>query len=172
MTEFTLPLDYRKQYVHNKHNHPTVWTQQIPRQFALLLNASNITAGLQMALLSILICQCNRHSVKPFPAVSPYDTAYRVLQNVAATYLKQREEQRINNLWNKHGCKQVEKKWRWDWHCYCTHWPATRYRSVVMWWHTRRNQISSFARNGPVHLNRTVGVSSVDYWQPRCAHQR
>jgi hypothetical protein len=23
-----------------------------------------------------------------------------------------------------------------------------------MWWHTRRNQISSFARNGRVHLNR------------------
>ena len=38
-----------------------------------------------------------------------------------------------------------------------------------MWWHTRRNQISSFVRNGRVHLNRPMGVSSVDYWQPRCA---
>ena len=39
-----------------------------------------------------------------------------------------------------------------------------------MGWHTRRNQISSFARNGRVHLNRPVGgVSSVDCWQPRCA---
>ena len=39
-----------------------------------------------------------------------------------------------------------------------------------MWGHTRRNQISSFARNGPVHLNRPGGgVSSVDCWQPRCA---
>jgi len=26
-----------------------------------------------------------------------------------------------------------------------------------------------FRRNGRVHLNRPVGVSSVDYWQPRCA---
>jgi len=26
-----------------------------------------------------------------------------------------------------------------------------------MCWHTRRKQISSFARNGPVHLNRPVG---------------
>ena len=39
-----------------------------------------------------------------------------------------------------------------------------------MWRHMRRNQISSFARNGPVHLNRpVVGFSSVDCWQPRCA---
>ena len=38
-----------------------------------------------------------------------------------------------------------------------------------MWWHTRGNQISSFARNRRVHLNRPVGVSSVDYWQLRCA---
>ena len=29
-----------------------------------------------------------------------------------------------------------------------------------------------FRRNGRVHLNRRGGVSSVDYWQPRCAHQR
>ena len=28
-----------------------------------------------------------------------------------------------------------------------------------------------FRRNGRVHLNRG-GVSSVDYWHPRCAHQR
>ena len=40
-----------------------------------------------------------------------------------------------------------------------------------MWRHMRRNQISSFAQNGPVHLNRPGGwgVSSVDCWQPRCA---
>jgi hypothetical protein len=37
------------------------------------------------------------------------------------------------------------------------------------WRHMRRNKISSFARNGRVHLNRPGGVSSVDYWQPRCA---
>ena len=29
-----------------------------------------------------------------------------------------------------------------------------------------------FRRNGRAHLNRPGGVSSVDYWQPRCAHQR
>jgi len=29
-----------------------------------------------------------------------------------------------------------------------------------------------FQRNGRVHLNRPVGVSSVDCWQPGCAHQR
>ena len=29
-----------------------------------------------------------------------------------------------------------------------------------------------FRRNGPVHLNRRGGVSSVDYWLPSCAHQR
>jgi len=28
-----------------------------------------------------------------------------------------------------------------------------------------------FRQNGRVHLNQR-GVSSVDYWQPRCAHQR
>jgi len=45
-----------------------------------------------------------------------------------------------------------------------------RYRPVEMWWHTRRNQISSFVRNGRVHLNRPRGgVSSVNYWQPSCA---
>ena len=38
-----------------------------------------------------------------------------------------------------------------------------------MWWHTRRNQNSSFVRKGPVHLNQSEGVSSVDCWQPRCA---
>ena len=38
-----------------------------------------------------------------------------------------------------------------------------------MWWHTRRNHISSLGRKGRVHLNRLGGVSSVDYWQPRCA---
>jgi len=29
-----------------------------------------------------------------------------------------------------------------------------------------------FRRNGRVHLNLPGGVSSVNYWQPRCAHQR
>jgi len=29
-----------------------------------------------------------------------------------------------------------------------------------------------FRPNGRVRLNRRGGVSSVDYWQPRCAHQR
>jgi len=29
-----------------------------------------------------------------------------------------------------------------------------------------------FRRNVRVHLNRSVGVSSVDCWLPRCAHQR
>jgi len=38
-----------------------------------------------------------------------------------------------------------------------------------MWWHTRWNQISSFVRNGRVHLNLPVGVSSVDCWQQRCS---
>jgi hypothetical protein len=28
-----------------------------------------------------------------------------------------------------------------------------------------------FRLNGRVHLNRQGGVSSVDYWQARCAHQ-
>jgi len=28
-----------------------------------------------------------------------------------------------------------------------------------------------FARNGRVHLNRWGASSSVDCWQPRCAHQ-
>jgi len=37
-----------------------------------------------------------------------------------------------------------------------------------MWWHMRRNQISSFARYGRIHLNELAwGVSSVDYWQRR-----
>jgi len=29
-----------------------------------------------------------------------------------------------------------------------------------------------FRRNGRVHLNRPGGVSPVEFWQPRCAHQR
>ena len=33
-------------------------------------------------------------------------------------------------------------------------WPLSYFRPAEMWWHTRRNHISSFARNGPVHLNR------------------
>jgi len=31
---------------------------------------------------------------------------------------------------------------------------------------------TSARRNGRVHLNRQGAVSSVNYWQPRCAHQR
>jgi len=39
-----------------------------------------------------------------------------------------------------------------------------------MWWHTRRNQISSFGeRDESISIG--GGVSSFDYWQPRCAHQ-
>jgi len=66
----------------------------------------------------------------------------------------------------------------------------TRFRLTAfeMWWHMRGNQISSyciwnvmthaqkpdfvFRRKARVYLNRRWGVSSVDYWQPRCAHQR
>jgi hypothetical protein len=36
-------------------------------------------------------------------------------------------------------------------------------------------QKPDFRRKGRVHLNRRAGgggVSSVDYWQPRCAHKR
>jgi len=38
--------------------------------------------------------------------------------------------------------------------------------------HAKENQISSLQPNGRVHLNRPVGVGSVDCWQPKCAHQR
>jgi hypothetical protein len=38
--------------------------------------------------------------------------------------------------------------------------------------HTRKKPDFVFRRNGRVHLNRPGGVSSVGYWQPRCAHQR
>ena len=31
---------------------------------------------------------------------------------------------------------------------------------------------TGYPLHSPVHLNRPVGVSSVDYWQPRCAHRR
>jgi len=31
---------------------------------------------------------------------------------------------------------------------------------------------TGYPLHSPVHLNQPVGVSSVDYWQPRCAHQR
>jgi len=52
--------------------------------------------------------------------------------------------------------------------------PTKRYvwTTHSMWWHTRRNAHFVFRRNGRVHLNRPEGVSSVDYWQPRCSHQR
>jgi len=38
--------------------------------------------------------------------------------------------------------------------------------------HAQKTQISSLRRNGRFHLNRPMGVSSVDYWQLKCAHQR
>ena len=31
---------------------------------------------------------------------------------------------------------------------------------------------TGYLLHSPVRLNRPVGVSSVDYWQPRCAHQQ
>jgi len=37
--------------------------------------------------------------------------------------------------------------------------------------HTQKSDFV-FRRNGRVHLNRPRGVSSVDYWQPRCVHLR
>jgi len=40
-----------------------------------------------------------------------------------------------------------------------------------MYWHTLRNQIWSFGETGE-SIEIDGGVSSVDYWQPRCAHQR
>ena len=46
-------------------------------------------------------------------------------------------------------------------------WSRRWYTAFEMWWHTRRNQILSFERNGRVHLNRPGGVSSVDYWHSR-----
>jgi hypothetical protein len=67
---------------------------------------------------------------------------------------------------------------------------GTRFRLTAfeIWWHMRRNQISSycvwnvmahaqkpdlfFRQNVQIHLNRRGGVSSFDYWQARCAHQR
>ena len=45
-----------------------------------------------------------------------------------------------------------------------------QWRPVELWWHTRRNQISSFGETDESILI-GGGVSSVDYWQPRCAHQ-
>ena len=42
-------------------------------------------------------------------------------------------------------------------------------RPVETWWHTRRNQISSFGETDESIYG--GGVSSVDYWQPKCAHQ-
>jgi len=44
-------------------------------------------------------------------------------------------------------------------------------RPVEMWWHTRRNQISSFGETDE-SIKIGGGVSSVDYWQSRGAHQR
>jgi hypothetical protein len=39
-----------------------------------------------------------------------------------------------------------------------------------IWWHTRRNQISSFDETDEsISIGR--GVSSVDYWQASCAHR-
>ena len=39
-----------------------------------------------------------------------------------------------------------------------------------MWWHTHRKHISSFGETDE-SIQIGGGVSSVDYWQPRCAHQ-
>jgi len=45
------------------------------------------------------------------------------------------------------------------------------YRPVEMWWYTCRNHISSFGETDEsIYFGR--GVSSIDYWQPRCAYQR
>ena len=50
-------------------------------------------------------------------------------------------------------------------------------RSVVTFWswnvmaHSPKPDFV-FRRNGRVRLNRRGGISSVDCWQPRCAHQR
>ena len=43
-------------------------------------------------------------------------------------------------------------------------------RPVEMCWHTRRNQISSFGETyESIYIG--GGISLVEYWQPRCAHQ-
>jgi hypothetical protein len=39
-----------------------------------------------------------------------------------------------------------------------------------MWWHTRRNQISSFDETDE-SVSTGGGVSLVDYWQASCAHR-
>ena len=44
------------------------------------------------------------------------------------------------------------------------------YSSCGTWWHTRRNQILSFPEPDE-SISIGGGVSSVDCWQPRCAHQ-
>ena len=52
---------------------------------------------------------------------------------------------------------------------------ATRFQLAQASWNVMAHALKPdfvFRRNGRVHLNRPVGVSSVDYWQPRCAHQR
>jgi hypothetical protein len=63
-----------------------------------------------------------------------------------------------------------------------------RLTAFEMWWHMRKNQISSycvlnvtvhaqkadfvFRRNGRIYLNWPGGgLISVDYWQAKCAHQ-
>jgi len=46
-----------------------------------------------------------------------------------------------------------------------------KYSAFETWWHTRRNQISSFAETDEYILI-GVFVSSVDYRQPMCAHHR
>jgi len=52
-----------------------------------------------------------------------------------------------------------------------THKYTDWYTVFEMWWHTRGNQSSSFGETDEsVQIGR--GVSSVDYWQPRCAHHR
>ena len=46
-----------------------------------------------------------------------------------------------------------------------------RQTALGMWRQTRRNQIMSFGETDK-SIQIGWGVSTVDYWQPRCAHQR
>ena len=52
---------------------------------------------------------------------------------------------------------------------------AKRFQTADCFWNVLEHVQTPdfvFRRNGRVHFNRPGGVSSVDYWQPRCAHQR
>jgi hypothetical protein len=56
------------------------------------------------------------HSVKPFPAVTPYHLACWVLQNAAITYLEQRKRHILIICWIS-----MQASWRtWQWH-----WPLS-----------------------------------------------